>query len=329
MAGEVVVLRQDDPPATPRPLGNGARAPILLAPMTAPGAACFAPHALMTAMIAIWGGSYAVVKVSLDSLSPFAVIALRFWISVLCLLPFVRRQTLAELGQTWKLGLAAGFVLGLGYLLQTVGMNGTTASMGGFLAGLIVPLVALGGFVVFRTRFGAGSIAGLLLGIAGITLLCWPGGEETGKQDTPLGIGLQLGSSASYAVHILTLSRFGKGLPTVAFCLWQLTFVAIAATVAGFVEGNFAAVGTAGVTWTPQLILLTAYLGVLATALGIGVQSKVQHRVPSTHLALLFALQPLFAALFGWLTIGDQMSSMQMLGGALIVVGVIVTSLDG
>ena len=67
----------------------------------------------------------------------------------------------------------------------------------------------------------------------------------------------------------------------------------------------------------------------LATALGIGVQSKVQHRVPSTHLALLFALQPLFAALFGWLTIGDQMSSMQMLGGALIVVGVIVTSLDG
>jgi len=297
--------------------------------MNAPGAARFVPHALMTAMIAIWGGSYAVVKVSLASLSPFAVISVRFWIAVLCLLPFVRPGFVADLRLTRKPGLTAGCFLALGYLLQTVGMNGTSASMGGFLAGLIVPLVAVGGFVVFRTRFGPGSIAGLLLGIAGIVLLCWPGGGSTEqKADTPLGIALQLGSSLSYAVHVLMLSRFGKGAPTVAFCLWQLVVVSVVATIAAFVHGRFPADGLEAVVWTPWLLFLIAYLGLFATALGIGVQSLVQHKVPSTHLALLFALQPLFAALVGWATLGDQMGTMQLLGGGVIVAGVVVTSLD-
>lgn len=297
--------------------------------MPATGAARFAPHALMTAMIAIWGGSYAVVKVSLASLSPYAVIALRFWIAVACVLPFLRGNVRTDLRAARGPGLAAGFVHVLGYLMQTVGMTGTSSSMGGFLAGLIVPLVAVGGFVLFAARFGPGSIVGVLLGVAGIVLLCWPTeGATTQQVDTPLGITLQLGSSLSYACHILLVSRFGKNAPTAAFCLWQLVVVAVASTIAAAVHGRLPADGQETVVWTPWLLFLIGYLGVLATALGIGVQSLVQHRVPSTHLALLFALQPLFAALVGWATLGDRLGGLQLLGGAVIVAGVVVTSLD-
>lgn len=302
--------------------------PMVLAPMT--GTARFLPHAVMTALITIWSASFVVSKVALQSLSPFALVATRFWIAVLCLLPFVlRRNVLADLRAAFLPGLFAGSALSTGYLLQMAGMTGTSASMGGLLAGLIVPLVALGGFLFFRAPMGAKSIAGLVLAIAGIATICWPSqAAANGTQDTLRGILLQIGSSCSYAAHVLLLSRFGRSAPIAAFATWQLVVTALAGTVAVLLVGEFAAAPATRVTWNGELLFAIGYLSVLATAVGIGVQSLVQHKVPSTHLALLFALQPLIAALCGALLQGDHLGTTQLLGGALIVLGVVVTSLD-
>jgi drug/metabolite transporter (DMT)-like permease len=294
--------------------------------MTAPGAR-YTPHLLLTAMIAIWGGSYAAVKVALDALPPFLVIALRFWIAVLCLLPFLRRSIGSELRATLRPGLYAGLVLTLGYLLQTVGMNETSASMGGFLAGLIVLLVGLGGFLFFRAPFGRLSVTGFVVGLAGMLLLCWPAGDGPGT-DTTRGILLQIGSATAYAVHILLVSRYGRGAPVMAFCLWQLVLVAVVSSLAGVLVGDFAGGRVAGIDWTGSLLFSVAYLGVLATALGIAVQARVQYQIPPVHVALLFATQPLFAALVAWATIGDRLGAMQLAGGVTIVVAVLLTSLD-
>ncbi|MCA8950655.1 MAG: hypothetical protein KDE27_14230 [Planctomycetes bacterium] len=68
-------------------------------------------------MIAIWGGSYAVVKTALDSLPPFAIVALRFALAVLCLLPLLGRGCLGELRRTARPGVIAGSALACGYCL--------------------------------------------------------------------------------------------------------------------------------------------------------------------------------------------------------------------
>ena len=57
-------------------------------------------------------------------------------------------------------------------------------------------------------------------------------------------------------------------------------------------------------------------------------QARIQHRIPPQHLALLFALQPLFAALAGWMLQGDHLGSLQWTGGGLIGAGVVVAALD-
>ncbi len=289
----------------------------------------YVPHLVLTLLIAVWSASFVVSKVALESLSPFGLVALRFWIAVLCVLPFLRGDVTADLRKALWPGLAAGVALGTGYLLQMAGMTGTTASMGGLLAGLIVPLVALGGFVFFGAHLGWMTGAGLLLAIAGIVTICWPsGGAANGAEDSLAGILLQVGSSTSYAAHVLLVSRFGRNAPIAAFTMWQLVFVAVVGTVATVVSGDFAKNSEFSIDWSGELLLAIAYLGVLATAVGIGVQSKVQHRIPPTHLALVFALQPLFAALCGWAMQGDVLSVGKFCGGALIVLGVIVTSLE-
>ena len=286
------------------------------------------PHLALLAMIAIWGGSYAVAKAAMGHLSPFAVVALRFWIALLCLAPFLGRTARVDLAVSAKHGLLAGTVLAIGYLLQFFGMNETSASTGGFLAGLIVLLVAVGGALWFKAPFGWRAGTGLAFGLVGLVMVSWQGEATDGPRDTVRGIVLQIAASTSYAMHILLLTRHGRGKPAIAYCTWQLVVVAIAATVTTAIDGRFAAVANESVTWTPALLGQIGYLGVLATAVGIAVQSKVQHRIPSSHAALLFALQPLFAAVIAWACLGDRMAAPQIAGGATIILGVILASLE-
>lgn len=291
----------------------------------------FAPHLTLLCLIAIWSASFVVSKIALRALSPSGLVAARFWLAVVCLLPFLGRDALADLRRSMRPGIAAGVALGLGYLLQMEGMTETSASMGGLLAGLIVPLVAVGGFVFFGARLGGVAIVGLLLAIAGMVAICWPGDKLPGEhRDTLFGILLQVGASASYAGHVLMLSRFGRTQPVAALAFWQLLFVAGLGTGLALAHHGVTAdgLGVGALAWTTELAWSLLYLGVLATAVGIGVQSKVQHLVPQAHVPLLFAMQPLFAAVCGAAFQGDRLGMTQFVGGGLIVVGVVVTSFD-
>ncbi|MFM1873294.1 MAG: hypothetical protein RL398_2716 [Planctomycetota bacterium] len=293
-----------------------------LAPMS-DGPRGYLPHILLGTMILVWGGSYAVVKASLDAVPPFTVIAVRFWLATLCLLPFAWLGPRVAFAATMRPGLLAGLALGLGYNLQTFGMQHTSASTAGFLAGMIVPGVAIGGWLFFGARFGKWSTLGLLCAVAGMAMLCTPDPDSV---DTPLGIAIQIGATLSYVCHILLLSRFGKSMPTGAFCTWQMVVTAAMATACLPFEDVVAKVTEPD--WNAGTVWMMAYLAVLASALGIGVQSRVQHRIPPMHLAILFALQPLFAAFFGWLTLGERLGAFQLAGGAAIVVGVVITSME-
>ncbi|MCC7396475.1 MAG: DMT family transporter [Planctomycetes bacterium] len=279
------------------------------------------PQLVLLGLILIWSASYVVSKLALGSLTAPALVATRFWLAILCVLPLVRRGLATQLRATLWPGITTGIALGSGYLLQMQGLRLSTASMGGLIAGLIVPLVALGGFLVLGGRLGGRAALGLALAIAGIVLVCDASGGSW------LGNGLLIGSSVSYAAHVLLLSFHGRRVPLVAFTLWQLVVVASAGTVQAALDGEIAAQPELGVAWSPALLAELAYLGVLATGLAILVQGRVQHRIPSTQVALLFATQPLLAALCGWFWLDDHLTAMQLAGGGLIIIGVVVTSL--
>lgn len=296
----------------------------------------FVPHALMATMIAIWAGSFVVAKIGLETVTPFALVASRFALGALCILPFFLRTTRTQRRGTLLPGLIAGLVLAIPYFLQMYGVRETTASMGGFVTGLIVLLVAVGGHFFFGSRIGKRAIIGLALGLVGIIVLCLSGDPDPGseaalqnvvKHNTIRGILLQVGSAIGFACHILLLSHYGSRLAVAPFMFWQLAFTGGLATIGTVMISGVSAEG-ATVVWDTSMLLVLGYLGVLATGLAIGVQAKVQHRIAPAHLALLFALQPLFAAIAGWAFQDDQLEAMQWVGGGLIIAGVVVASRD-
>lgn len=284
----------------------------------------YVPHLLLTSLIAIWAGSFVVAKVTMITVTPFALVTSRFVIGCLCILPFFLRTPLAQRRGTFGPGVLAGLVLAAPYFLQMYGVRETTASMGGFVSGLIVLLVAIGGAVFFGARIGPATILALVVGVTGIVTLCLAGDVDDSQTNSLRGVLLQVGSAVGFAAHILLLSHYGGKLATAPFTFWQLA-----------VTGALAAVGTCfsgvhvdgdPIEWDSGLLFELFYLGVLATGVAIGVQAKAQPKIKPTHVALLFALQPLFAALAGWLFLDDRLGAAQWAGGALIVSAVVIAA---
>ena len=94
----------------------------------------YVPHLLMASLIAIWAGSFVVAKVTMVKVTPFALVASRFLIGSLCVLPFFLSTSAEQRRGTFGPGVLAGLVLAVPYFLQMYGVRETTASMGGFVA---------------------------------------------------------------------------------------------------------------------------------------------------------------------------------------------------
>jgi drug/metabolite transporter (DMT)-like permease len=268
--------------------------------------------AALIAMTAIWGVTFVQVKDAVALYPLFAFLAVRFAIAT-CTLAVPGTRRVRSLGRT---GIAAGALLGLllaaGYALQTAGLERTTVSGTGFITGMYVVLTPLIALALFRSRIGGAAWAGVALSTLGLALLA---GVHAGSAGGNL---LVLAGAAVYSLQIVLMERFAPRFDAVAF-----TLVEMAAACAGL--GIVAlARGELGVPhgWTVWGALIVT--GVFASALGYLVQTWAQRTTSATRTALAFAMEPVFAALFGITLAGDRLGAMGWAGCAAIMAGIVL-----
>jgi drug/metabolite transporter (DMT)-like permease len=268
--------------------------------------------AALIAMTAIWGVTFVQVKDAVALYPLFAFLAVRFAIAT-CALAVPGTRRVRSLGRT---GIAAGALLGLllaaGYALQTAGLERTTVSGTGFITGMYVVLTPLIALALFRSQIGGAAWAGVALSTLGLALLAGVhGGSAAGDL-------LVLAGAAVYSLQIVLMERFAPRVDAVAF-----TLVEMAAACAGL--GIVAlARGELGVPhgWTVWGALLVT--GVFASALGYLVQTWAQRTTSATRTALAFAMEPVFAALFGITLAGDRLGAVGWAGCATIMAGIVL-----
>ncbi|HSC93094.1 MAG TPA: DMT family transporter [Gaiellaceae bacterium] len=268
--------------------------------------------ALLVAVTAVWGLTFVQVQDAVALYPLFAFLALRFGIASATLAaPAYRRMR--SLGRRGAVsGVALGLLLACGYALQTAGLERTSVSSTGFITGLYVVFTPLLALLLFGTRIGALAWVGVALATVGLALLS---GVDSGGM---LGDALVLAASAVYSLQIVLLERYAPRYDVLA-----LTQAEMLAAFAGF--GLLAlALGQVQLPrgWTVWGALLVT--GVFASALAFLVQTWAQRRISAARTALAFALEPVFAALFGFWLAGDRLGAVAWLGCVLIMSGILV-----
>jgi len=275
--------------------------------------------------MAVWGSSFAVLRGLMgdSAASPLALVAVRMAMATGLLTGFLvltakGRAHLASLRGTLLLdGLVCGGLLGIGFLLQTEGLQRTTASRSGFLTGLLVVTVPLLEFALFRKRPPWPALLGVALAFTGLSTLSAPWADAS--QATLLGDWLTVGCAIVFAGHIIALGRLAPRHPVLPMLLLQLaTVCALAAAFGPLVEAQHFATAQA------RLWLALLYLALFATLLAFGIQTWAQKILPPVRVALISSLEPVFAALWAALLIGERLSGRELFGGALIILGVAV-----
>jgi len=266
----------------------------------------------LIAVTAVWGVTFVQVKDAVAVYPLFAFLAVRYSIAA-GVLGIEGAPRLRGLGRS---GVEAGAVLGVlgavGIGLQTAGLHRTTVSSTGFITGLYVVFTPLFGLLLFRTRVGTEVWAGVVLSIAGLAMLS---GVPAGSTEGNL---LVLVSTSAQALQIVMVERYAKRFDAVA-----LTFVAMATSCVGFLV-IAVAVGDLPLPrgWTVWGALLVT--GIFASALAVLIQVWAQRRMSAARIALVFALETVWAGIFGYWLSGDRLGWLGWGGCAAILAGIVL-----
>ena len=275
-------------------------------------------------------------------------LALRFTLAFVVLAVFFRR----DLAANWRSLLGPGLVIGLwlfgAYSFQTIGLAFTQASRAGFITGLSVVLVPVLEGLVTERRPPRRALAGVGFALLGLVFLfvvpaltasAPPGGPSVAAQR--LGDGLVLACAIGFAGHIVSTGRYSSTQVRNYGEAGALAAIQIGVAAAGYVlvcaaQATLGGVGLAellppGATlshpFSPSTAGAVVMTALLATAGAFLAQTAAQRFTPPTHTALIFATEPVFAAIFGWLLLGERLGAWGLAGCGLILAGMLVAEL--
>jgi drug/metabolite transporter (DMT)-like permease len=270
---------------------------------------------VLVLVTAVWGVTFVQVKDAVALYPLFAFFAVRFAIGAGVLaVPGARRVRMLGRPGTSAAVLLGG-LLGGGYALQTAGLERTSVSATGFITGMQTVLTPVFALLLFRTRVGTPAWVGVGLATLGLVLLA---GVHRG---TAAGDLLVLAGAAAFAVQIVLMERFAPRYDALAF-----TFVELLAAAVGFVV---IAVARGELSWPHGWTVWGALIvtGLFATAFAFLAQTWAQRRLTATRTALAFALEPVWAALFGVTLAGDALTAAAWAGCAVIFAGIVVAEI--
>ena len=272
---------------------------------------------LMASVSLAWGSSYLLMKIGLDGIGPYNLIALRFGIAFfamsLIFLPRYRQLSAATLAK----GVFTGIILFLIFYGMVNGVNHTTASTAGFLTSTTVVMVPVLECLLKRTLPSKTIVISILLSVAGLFLLTAKDGIVF---DT--GAAYCLTGAFFYAVYIIVFARLAKGNDTLLISIIQLGVASLTGAVFMFL------LETPSLPATPTQWGAILGLGLICSAYGFVVQPIAQRYTTPEKIGLIFSLEPVFSALLSWLFLHEILGFKGYTGAILIFAAVIFTELS-
>ncbi|MFQ5606765.1 MAG: DMT family transporter [Candidatus Zixiibacteriota bacterium] len=256
----------------------------------------------------IWGSTFFIVKDALAGIDPIVMVAYRFLLAggILLVYLLIRKSPPAR---GWGRALFLSVILWALYVSQTVGLKYTSASNSGFITGLFVLFTPLFLLTLFKRKPTVMEAVASGVSLAGLWTL------TGGLSDVNLGDSLTLIAAMTYALHVLYSDRYMKaGVDPYQISCQQFLLVGVMSLITALVFDLPLDIGTARVAG------IVVFLALAPTLSAFVIQMLAQRFTAPVKVTLIFALEPVFAALFAW-TLGDEsIVPHRALGGLLIVI---------
>ena len=274
---------------------------------------------ILTTMI--WGGSFVVMKNSVDILEPTFLLAVRFTIAALALV-FVFHNNLKNRNKdSLRCGLILGVLLELSYLFQTYGIKYTTASKNAFITTLYVILVPFLNWGISKKRPKMKNLAAAVMAVIGLALL-----TLEGDLGINLGDFLTLLCGLCFALHMVYIDKFTEKHDPIFLTIVQIAVVGICNWLLvpvfdGMDAYNFQAL------MDKDLIIGLLYLAIFSTMVGFLLQNVCQKYLSANTTALLLSMESVFGALFSVMLLNEVLAGKMLLGCILMFLAVAVSEL--
>lgn len=274
---------------------------------------------------AIWGTGFAVTEVGLTWLPPALFAAFRFDLAAALLFALAvwRGNRLRPAGRPewWPILTGGVLLIGVHHALLFAGQQYVPSAVAAVLLG-VIPIVtpALTRLSTTRERLTPIGLLGVGLGFLGVVTIANPDPSNLVGSDLR-GVALVLGSALAFAFGAVLTHDAADTMPMLAEQAWMML---VGAVVLHVTSALLPGESLSGVVWTSAGVFSIVYLAVVAGATGFVLYFWLLRRVGPVEVSLLEYVIPIFAALVGWVALGETLEPRTVVGFAIIFAGFVL-----
>lgn len=261
----------------------------------------------------IWGATFFIVKGVLDDVDPVILVAYRFLLAGLLLLTYLlvlKKPVFKDI----KKGFTLAVILWFLYVPQTIGLKYTTASNSGFITGLFVAFVPIFLRLIFKKKPTLFEVLASIISLIGLFIL------TGGLKKVNYGDILTLGAAMTYALHLLYSDKYlKKGVDPIIISCQQFLFVGLFSIITGLIFNLPFTIGS------ENALYIVIFLGLIPTLSAFVIQFFAQKIASPLRVSLIFAFEPVFAAVFAWTMGGEEFVFRSAVGGFFIFAALVMS----
>ncbi len=277
------------------------------------------PIVAVLAAVILWGGSFAAMRITIQTFNPWLVMWLRMAVAAAVLLPFAGKlmPKYSKRGD-WKMLLPMViFQPCLYFLFESYALTYTTSSQAGIIAATLPIMVLIGARMVFSETLHTGAICGIVLSIACVATLTLLSGAGDVASNPLLGNSLEVLAMMSAAAYMIVVKKM-----SLRYNPWSLTALQIIGGTLFFSPGIYYLIHIeySSIQW--QTIAAIVYLGAFVTLAAFGLYNWAISKISASRASAFINLVPVIAVCIGWMALDETLNTLQGIAAAGVIIGV-------
>ena len=279
-------------------------------------------HLLAIAVVLIWGFNFVVIRWGVEDVHPMTMTLLRFLLTAIPMVFLVKKPDIAmHYVVTYGVIFGAG-VWGLANLAVFLG---TPAGMASLLLQISPFVTVLAAVLVFKENLRAKQIAGVIIALSGFITIC------VFKSDnlSYLGLGLMVLSAILWAICNIII-KIAKPKDVVSFTVWSSLFVPLPILLLSIIYAAFYGVEVGSLLQMPNLKgwVAVVFQALIVTLFGYAVWTRLISEHGLSKVTPYSLLVPISGLFFGWLLYGERLSTIELIGSGLVLLGLILLTVS-